>query len=626
MPTPSPPDALADFALRATGDLVALIGLDGAFHWRNAAWDARVPPVPGGGANIHDYLHVDDRPTFRDRLHDLTPMPAVRVVDPNDRWIPVRFTVEPHGDGQCRVLGRVDPRIAKDELLARIDQLELATELAELGVWKVLVDQGRLVWSDQMFRLVRRDPLDGTDTLEESLARHAPEDRERTSAHVGAALARREGYEVESRVRRDDGEVRVFHSVGRPRVVDGEVVEVFGVTLDVTDQRVAAQRLRHSERLATVGTLAAGLAHEINNPLSYVLLNIQSLRDDLARLQGAGHLDAMHLELADDIHEGARRIQQIVKSLKTFARARDGLAFQPVDLRDVRRAALKLTHASLEGRAVVLADDEPAPLYVMGDEGQLVQVVVNLMLNAAEAMPEGRAPRENRIEVRLGRTDDQACLCVVDNGRGMTEHIRDRLFQPFFTTRNATTGTGLGLYIVKSLVDAHDGQLQVDTSLGGGSTFTLSMPTAPRAETPAPPADRYTAPIDALPVLIVDDDPRVARSIAHSLRPYAVEVETDAEVALQRLRAEPDRYGLILCDLMMPGLTGAQLYARLPRPMQDRVLFLTGGAATPGAEDFAATMGDRVVLKPPPRDLLLALIESTRGRNGYNPALLGDEE
>ncbi len=236
---------------------------------------------------------------------------------------------------------------------------------------------------------------------------------------------------------------------------------------------LAHQRAREQERLSSLGLLAAGVAHEINNPMSYVKSNVNALLQDLRECKT---LTPELREYVDDVLpatlDGIRRVTAIIADLRRFARG-DPEAVVEYDLNHEVAVALRIARGQLGPQCAVTLDLKELP-HLLGHPGQIAQVVVNLLMNAAHAMPEG-----GRIHVATRMEDDDAVLEVRDCGAGMTPEVRAKLFQPFFTTKPAGEGTGMGLAVVHGIVTAHRGRIQVDSVLQQGSTFTIRLPRIP---------------------------------------------------------------------------------------------------------------------------------------------------
>jgi PAS domain S-box-containing protein len=397
----------------------------------------------------------------------------------------------------------------------------------------------------------------------------------------------------------------------------GEVTGALGISLDVTELRKMEAQLARAERLASVGMLAAGVAHEINNPLSYVVANLDIIARALGIHGGAvpGPDRLRMTELVNDAREGAARIGAIVRDLKMFSRVQDQ-PLSSVDLQAPIAAAVKLAQNEIRHRAHLLQDLEPVPR-VWADEGRLGQLFLNLLVNAAQAIPEGDADRNTVRLATATSPDGWAVVTVADTGAGMTPEVLARIFDPFFTTKPHGVGTGLGLAIGHAIVTDLGGRIEVESDVGRGSTFRVRLPPAPAPPEarPAPPA----APAASLrrgSVLVIDDEPPILRVVEAILEgEHDVTCESRAQAALERVRGGA-RYDVVLCDLMMPQMTGMDLYEALlaidPK-LARATIFLTGGAFTARARAFLDAIKNPTLEKPFDAATLLARVRSAVG-------------
>jgi len=424
----------------------------------------------------------------------------------------------------------------------------------------------------------------------------------------------------ETFVKENDFKVVVFESHWGPlRDASGAVVGVTGIALDVTPRKVAERARREGElkvqlleRLATMGRAAAGLAHEVNNPLTYVLGNLDAALERLPEGERGGDLR----ELVADARAGADRVRQIVNDLRVFASAKpraDGAS----EVEAVVRSAVAFTRNDIRHRARLVTELEPGCRVAM-PEGRLAQVLVNLLANACNALPEGHAA-ENTITLRARRVGRRVELEVSDTGAGIPPEVRARLFEPFFTTRADGGGMGLGLALTRAMLVEAGGDVALDGAPGRGTTFRIDLPAAEEVAPSPPPAAVAGAPAR---VLVVDDEPLVARAVARILSGHQVQTTTAAREALARLRGgEP--FDVVICDLMMPDLTGMDLHDALlaERPeYADRFLLLTGGAFTDRARDFLARTRARVLEKPVDAGALRTAVAEVAARAGATRA------
>ena len=360
----------------------------------------------------------------------------------------------------------------------------------------------------------------------------------------------------------------------------------------------ARDRLLRSERLSALGRLSASVGHEINNPLSYVMGNLDYARSELAH-QGASR---EILEALQDARGGAERIGKIVRELRVFGRGSRQERRVPTNLCEVMESSIKLVMNELRHRARLVRELEAVP-DVMADDTRLAQVFVNVLLNAAQAIPEDRQGNESTITVRSrALPDGMACIEVIDSGIGISDEDMRRLFEPFFTTKPQDQGTGLGLFVSMGIISSLGGRIDVDSSVGKGTTVRIVLPPAPEdvdfgsMSTLKPPAS-----VRNRRLLVVDDDVLVARTLVRLLGDHKVEVSTSGHDALNRLLGKDGQFDLVLCDLMMPDMTGMDLFEEVQRrapALAERFVFISGGGVTERSRRFIETHGARVLIKP----------------------------
>jgi len=387
------------------------------------------------------------------------------------------------------------------------------------------------------------------------------------------------------------------------REASGVMTGVLGLSNDVSEVRRLQAKVVQDDRVHAMGTLAASVAHEINNPLTYVLGGLSGLERGLQRLRelpGADDLvRAAALRLVEElapVRRGVERIATVTRDLKTFSRP-DDTRLEPVDLRGVVEAALKLARKEIEARARLhLALDDVPP--VRGNEARLVQVVVNLVMNAAQSLKGD--PTRDEVFLTTRREADVVFLEVADSGAGVAPTDRERIFEPFVTTKPIGEGTGLGLFVCRNVVRGLGGDVTVHDRPGGGALFRVTLPAATDAspETGAAVVSR----VSTGRVIVVDDDPLVCATLVGQLEEGGFHTRgiTDPRAAVAALLAgEP--FDIAYCDLMMEGVTGMDIAAELEARAPDRarrLVFMTGGAFVPRAAAFMTAHPGRCVEKP----------------------------
>lgn len=392
---------------------------------------------------------------------------------------------------------------------------------------------------------------------------------------------------------------------------------------DVTELDALHEQMTRQAQLATMGTLSAGVGHEINNPLQYVLGNLDFALAQLLEMADdspSPHLAEVCRALAD-ARGGGERIREIVQGLRALVRR----AATPtaIDVHATVRVACSMCMHEVRQRATLSFEFDPVGS-VMGDEARLSQIVVNLVVNAAQAfLPSD--PDRNRITVRTRRVDDGVRIEVADNGPGVATVDRARIFEPFYTTKPPGEGTGLGLAICQSLAASLGTEIRCDDTPGGGATFSLVLPTGQPmpsgvgfVRTPLPARRRGR-------VLVVDDEPAIARLTARLLEAeHEVVAFSDARQALDAMLAPGARFDVVLCDVMMPYLNGVELFqaAQAHAPgLAPRFVFISGGAPREELRAFIESLPNERLDKPFRGDQLRALLRRfVDDERGHAPA------
>lgn len=394
--------------------------------------------------------------------------------------------------------------------------------------------------------------------------------------------------------------------------------------------------VRHAiaaERFATVGQVATSIAHEVNNPIAYVLASQTHLRDQLGhvvelcklisegaepaqlrdafeRAGGQTFVDEL-VQAADDVREGATRVRDILRDTRALAHNNPNLKACAFDINESIRSALRIVAAELRHKAEIttqLADG----LRVVGVAGQLSQVFVNLLINAAEAFGNRSG---NSLVITSKRIGGHIVITLTDNGPGIGPEHLPRIFDAFYSTKTGS-GTGLGLPISRDIVRSHGGEISAESTHGIGTRFSIVLPHAAQERPLTTPPPVVHAGTDArLRLLFVDDEPSILRSYRRAFgKQHDVIAVTSGREALAEIAERPD-FDLIICDLSMPMMSGMQLYyhVRERNPaLVDRFVFATGGATQKDLEEFLRSVTNRVLEKPFDLAVLRGLIGDIR--------------
>jgi PAS domain S-box-containing protein len=458
-------------------------------------------------------------------------------------------------------------------------------------------DAGRYMMANRAFCALLGRPREGVVGRTAAEIWPAPRSAEATQQ------AEQQG-ESEETITGADGSVRVL-SEKRAVLTGREGKRVLvSVMRDVTERKRIEAQLVLSDRMVSLGTLAAGIAHEINNPLSYVIGNLSFVADALGELQREAlpegvRADELGQALAESL-EGARRIGAIVRDMKVFSRS-DTETLGPVDVPRVLETSMRMVRNALEHRARLVRAIGEVPV-VMGNEARLGQVFVNLLTNALQSLPE-RDASENEVRVSARSERGEVIVEVRDNGQGVAKEALRHIFDPFFTTKAVGEGMGLGLSICQGIVAGLGGRIEVESEVGQGTVFRVIMPAV--LTSPAPAADTSGSGTTSTRstrqrILVIDDEPAIGAAVRRMLPEHDVHAVKSAKEALERL-ASGERYSAVLCDLIMPGMTGMDLFLELAAKAPEvsrRMGFLTGGAFTPAARNFLEGLPGRFLHKP----------------------------
>ena len=490
---------------------------------------------------------------------------------------------------------------------------ELLSEVQRLlhfGIAEITLPDYTVTWSDELFRIYGWLPGTVKPSRETLLERVHPADVERVRREFLRATRTPSDEPIEYRIVLPTGELRTLQA--RAHLVcdaSGAPLRMVATTHDITDHKETAARLVFTDRMASVGTLAGGVAHEINNPLAFISAHLELIAQELGT--SAGDVPSM----LSDTRAGVDRIKNIVRGLQAFSSTDEDQRSQ-LDVQRVLELALLMTDNQIRHRAQLVRSFGPMP-DVVANPATLAQVFLNLLVNAAEAIPEGEMQRHT-ITVST-RTDDAgwAIVEIRDTGRGIAREIQNQIFDPFFTTKPIGQGTGLGLSMCHGIVRALGGEVGFTTSPGAGTVFRVALPPAiapvrELAPPPAPPPQlEKTTPTR---LLIVEDEVVFAHALRRLLQrdKHSITIVHEGKEALARAEAG-ERFDVIVCDLMMPAMSGMELHAKLSTVAPDqaaRVIFLTGGAFSPMAKQFLDRVPNAWFEKPCDLERLRAAIRS----------------
>ena len=583
----------AEVLLANVSDLVANVSASNVVTYMNREGETG---AGGVGSDVLDLFPNDYRALVRATLEAAREGGEVRTFDVRVVGRTFHVRAVPLGDGELTLLASDETEVS--DVLERLGDSEARAEAIVAAmpdlVFRMTADSIFLEVHapENTFLLVPAHEIPGkpvgallppevADLVVPAVARAV---RQRTTELVT--------YELDIQGARLSYEARIV-PVGRDQVL--------AIVRNMTEYNERRERLALADRLASLGTMAAGVAHEINGPLTFVMLGLEWLEQRVDKLDVPGaEPTASVRERLRAILDGVVRIQRIVRDLKGFTRKDD-----PEGAADVASAldgALRLVSVELRYRGRVERHYEPVPL-VKGSAVRLGQVFSNLIVNAAHSLSDDPTA-ESVVSLRtFVAGDGRVAIEVADTGRGIPQEHLLHLFEPFFTTKPVGQGTGLGLWVCHEIVKELGGELVVESEVGKGSTFRVLLPPASAADIAASSGAPIVAPPPLPPrarILVIDDEPNLAKTLAILLDEHVVEIAIGGAAGIARLERDTE-IDLVLCDLMMPQITGMDVYAevcaRWPA-LASRFAFMTGGAFTPRAREFIETCGRPHLEKP----------------------------
>jgi PAS domain S-box-containing protein len=502
-----------------------------------------------------------------------------------------------------RLRTRLAEHVISSQVLTR--RLSEAQRVARLGYWEMDTATREVFWSNELYRIFGVDPAAGLPPTESIMAMAHADDRERMREVFKRAATDLTEYNEQYRFAGENGTPRILQSTGRVIVDETGARKLVGTVQDVTERHELESRLRQAQKMEAVGQLAGGVAHDFNNVLTVI--------DGYGALvAGCEHANQEIRSYAGEIRTAAKRAATLTRQLLSFSRKQEAKPVK-LDLNETIAATSNMLHRLIGEHIpfnLELADrTEP----IVADRVQIEQILINLAVNARDAMPSGgsltiqtanevfdRAESERR---GLKAPGTYVRLSVADTGVGMDAGTKARIFEPFFTTKEVGKGTGLGLATVYGIVKQADGQIEVESEPGRGSTFTIYFPRAAALNESATRAPvRSPAPTSGGEwVMLVEDDEAVRPLAARVLRSsgYNVIEVSDGRQALELSQQVGASLSLVVADVMMPGLNGYEVAELIvERWPQVRVLFISGYAPEVLGRGAGVVAGAPLLEKP----------------------------
>lgn len=576
--------------------------------------------TPEEWIDVHgpDFVHPDDREITASAWREVLESPdkvltiTYRLRHKLGHWFWVETTVsnlldEPEVQGvmlnSCDISGRIE---AEEKILEISERLQFAIKAAKAGVWDWNLHTNEMLWDDQMIKiygLTRENFTAGVEAWQTGLH---PDDSARALADCEAALRGEKDFDLEFRIKRPDGSVAHIKASGLViRDARGAPVRMIGMNNDISERKVlekaradAELQLLQSAKLASVGLLAAGVAHEINNPLTIIKGNIRILESLLSKTDESERAQ----KCLSNQNKAVDRVATIVNGLRTFART-DSEAVEPRDLHQTVQETLAFCEAVYaKQRLTIKTRFNAQDPFAKVNAGKFQQVILNLLENSKDACES--VVGGGVIQFETSNEENAVVIKISDNGAGIAQAHLKKIFDPFFTTKGPGKGTGLGLSISHSIIQAFNGSLEVESEVGQGTTFTLKLPTCGEilaAGTTVSPMSQRGFSGSAL---IADDESEILEILSELVSSLGISVSTasDGDEALEALQNR--NFDYVITDMRMPRMSGDLMIKearKLPHLAKTRFIVVTGDIDIDNIKsdlDTKTAIADAVIQKP----------------------------
>ena len=493
---------------------------------------------------------------------------------------------------------------AEDALRSINEKLIRAQHAAHIGSWEHCLSTDQMHWSDEMFNIMGF-PISTSISLREVFRVFPPEELERFKEMVDAAVNSGVPYSMDYRIVRLDSTVRYIHDEGEVFLDEhGKAIWMFGTTQDITERKQMEEGLRQMQKLEGLGSLAGGIAHDFNNILGIILAYITSTK----RFKD----DTKNLDLAvNTIVKAVERGKTLVQQILTFARKTETV-FGAVDVNDVVNEIMVMIFETFPKTLTYAQNFDKAVPCINADRSQLHQLLMNLCVNARDAMPKGGVLTINTHMVsgislchqhRDAVASSYVCIEVSDTGEGMSEETRNKIFEPFFTTKELGKGTGLGLAVVYGIVQSHKGFIDVESELRKGTTFSIYLP-ASQAAAPISVQDEKT--LEEIPggsetLLVVEDEEMLMMTLQTVLgeKGYKVLSAGDGLAAVNIYKERKKEIALVITDLGLPNISGVEECAQIRKINPYARIIVATGYLDPGMKsEFLKARIQHFLYKP----------------------------
>jgi PAS domain S-box-containing protein len=493
----------------------------------------------------------------------------------------------------------------KDEKLKdSLEQLQLSTDTAKLGMWQLEIATGRLEWNDQQLVIYGLTRAQYEEDIEAWQSQIHPEDVAHTNNKMEELSRGIKVFDLEFRIIRADGQTRTINGSGSPIYSDkGELVKLMGINVDITERRKLEVQLRQSSKMHALGTLAGGIAHDFNNIMAIILGNTELC---LMRMSP----DSEGREQLEKVTQAGERATELVRQIMTFGRM-NPVNFIPLNLADSVKEFLKMIRATVATNVKISADlIEPCPI-IRAEETRIHQILLNLCNNAVQAMGSKSGEIVIGLEVvehvftdpdtMVEASCEAICLSIQDSGQGIEAKTLERIFDPFFTTKKVGEGTGLGLSVVHSIVMQQQGHISIESTRGLGTKVSVLFPVIDDLVVEQLTVPQLQVRQHRGNILIVEDEQ--ALGSMHQLfletQGYSVTLCSDGAEALLVFAENINKFDLVLTDYAMPEISGLELASKLLAMRPELPIILSSGNSNQFSEAKASEIGVRCCLDKP---------------------------
>lgn len=506
----------------------------------------------------------------------------------------------------------------EEELILNEVRLLQTQEIAHVGTYEYNLETKELWWSDELYKIHGIEGQKDT-SLEKYLKYAHPDDKDRLEE---VTKLEKEDYHIEYRIIRPNGEIRYLSTfVGKHEYKNGKRCLIRGTGQDITEQKLIEleknkleQQLQHAQKMETIGTLAGGVAHDINNILGIIIGNTELCMDDVPEWNPS-------YPNLKEIVKAVLRAKEVIRQLLTFSRNME-VKKESIDIVSVINDALKFLRSTISTTIEIEKQMEVSNPNIIADPTQIDQIIMNICANSGQAM-EGtggliKVILENvTIDHRPGaegevlENGEYIKIVISDNGPGIPHELHEKIFDPYFTTKEVGKGSGMGLAVVQGIVNKHKGSINVKSEPGKGATFTILLPCI-KADEKKISTEVYRA-VDGKRILLVDDEEQITKIASRMLESlgFRVDPETNPQNALELIKQNPEDYDLVITDMAMPQMNALMLFKEIRNIRSDIPVILSSGHNPLIDEEKAAETGfSAYILKPFTKAELSAAVQN----------------